>query len=84
MNDRVGCREMELLCRHRAVLDAHHSWSWLGKAERWRELAQRETASHYAEHPGPMAMGPNTIEGDCRNRQGHPGMGSGSRLAARR
>jgi hypothetical protein len=19
-------------------------------------------------HPGPMAMGPNTIEGDCRNK----------------
>jgi hypothetical protein len=74
MNDRVGCREMELLCRHRAVLDSQHNWSWLGKAERWREFAHRETASDYTEHPGPMAMGPNTIEGDCRNGQGNPNM----------
>ena len=78
MNERVGCREMELLCRHRAALDTQHSWNWLGKAERWKELAHRETASHYAAHPGPMAMGPNTIEGDRRNGQG--GAGKRSRL----
>jgi len=71
MNDRVGCREMELLCRHRATLDTAHGWKWLGQAERWRELARREAASHYARHPGPMAMGPNTVEGDCRNGEGN-------------
>jgi hypothetical protein len=69
MNDLVGCRDMELLCRKRAVLDTHHSWKWLGEAERWRDIAHRETVSRFqGEHPGPMAMGPNTIEGDCRNR----------------
>jgi hypothetical protein len=81
MNDRVGCREMELLCRHRAALDTQHGWNWLGKAERWKELAHRETTSHYAAHPGPMAMGPNTIEGDRRNRQGGPDMRSMLKVA---
>jgi len=66
MNDRVGCREMELLCRQRAALDIQHSWKWLGEADRWRDLAHCEAASLCAEHPGPMAMGPNTIEGDHR------------------
>jgi hypothetical protein len=68
MNDRVGCREMELLCRHRAALDARQSWKWLGEADRWRDLAHREAAALRPEHPGPMAMGPNTIKGDHRNR----------------
>ena len=81
MNDRVGCREMQLLCRHRAALDTQHGWNWLGKAERWKELAHRETTSHYAAHPGPMAMGPNTIEGDRRNRQGGPDMRSMLKVA---
>lgn len=84
MNDRVGCREMELLCRHRAVLDAQHSWNWLGKAERWRELAHREAAAHSALHAGPMAMGPNTIEGDRRNGQGNPDMRSRLQVAGLR
>jgi hypothetical protein len=69
VNDRVGCREMELLCRHRAALDPGHSWKWLGEADRWRDLARGEADARHAEHPGPMAMGPNTIEGDCRNRE---------------
>jgi hypothetical protein len=60
MNDLIGCRDMELLCRRRAVLDTQHSWKWLGEAERWRDIAHRETASRFqAMHPGPMAMGPN-------------------------
>jgi hypothetical protein len=69
---------MELLCRRRAMLDTQHSWKWLGEAERWREIAHRETASRFqAMHPGPMAMGPNTIKGDCRNRQENsPNLGS--------
>jgi hypothetical protein len=67
MNDLVGCRDMELLCRHRAAFDAQHGWKWLGEAERWRDLAHREVASRFqAENPGPMAMGPNTMEGDRR------------------
>jgi hypothetical protein len=69
VNDLVGCRDMELLCRRRAALDIQHSWMWLGEAERWRDLARRETASRFqTTGPGPITMGPNTIEGDYRNR----------------
>jgi hypothetical protein len=67
MNDLVGCKDIELLCRQRAALDHEHSWKWLGEAERWRDLAHREVASgsHASQmHPGPMDMGPNTIDGD--------------------
>jgi hypothetical protein len=68
MKDLAGCRDMELLCRRRAALDTQHSWKWLGEAERWRVLAHRETASRFQTVGlGPIAMGPNTIEGDCRN-----------------
>jgi hypothetical protein len=69
MNDLIGCRDLELLCRQRAKVDTQHSWKWLGEAERWRDIAHREAVFRFrGEHPGPMAMGPNTIEGDCRNR----------------
>jgi hypothetical protein len=67
MNNLVGCRDIELLCRRRAALDRAHSWKWLGEAERWRSLAHREissSVSRYPLHPGPMTMGPNTIDGD--------------------
>jgi hypothetical protein len=58
MNDPIDCRDMELLCRHRATFDIQHSWKWLGEAERWKDLAHRETASRFhAEHAGPMTMG---------------------------
>src|ERR1700746_1886736 len=67
MNDPIGCRDMELLCRQRATFDIQHSWKWLGEAERWKDLAHREAASRfYAGPPGPMAMGPKTREGDRR------------------
>jgi hypothetical protein len=67
MNNLVGCRDIELLCRQRAALDHEHSWKWLGEAERWRDLAYREiTFSGHPLRPGPMAMGPNTIDGDLR------------------
>ena len=61
----MSCRDMELLCRQQAVFDNQHSWKWLGQAERWGHLAQKETASHFKK-TGPMAMGPNTIDGDKR------------------
>jgi hypothetical protein len=67
MNYLVGCRDIELLCRRRAALDREHSWKWLGEAERWRNHEHREVSSrvpHHPLHPGPMAMGPNTINGD--------------------
>jgi hypothetical protein len=70
VNQSVGCRDMELLCRHRAVFDARHRSKWLGEAERWRELAQRETASRFrGQHPGPMAMGPNTLQDNLHAAQ---------------
>lgn len=67
MNDPLGCRDMELLCRQRATFDIRHSWKWLGEAERWKDLAHREAASRFhAEHAGPMTIGPNSLEGDRR------------------
>jgi hypothetical protein len=62
----MGCREMELLCRHRATFDTQHRWKWLGEAQRWGDLAHRETVARYGEHPGPMTIGPNTIDDECR------------------
>jgi hypothetical protein len=72
----VGCREIELLCRQRAISDRAHNWKWLGEADRWSDLAHREIASRFQNnemHAGPMAMGPNNIEGDS-NRQVHESM----------
>jgi hypothetical protein len=69
----VGCREIELLCRQRAISDRAHNWKWLGEADRWSDLAHREIASRFQNnemHAGPMAMGPNNIEGDP-HRQMH-------------
>jgi hypothetical protein len=69
----VGCREIELLCRQRAISDRAHNWKWLGEADRWSDLAHREIASRFRNnemHAGPMAMGPNNIEGDS-HRQNH-------------
>jgi hypothetical protein len=66
MNNLVGCRELESLCRQRAVSDRAHSWKWLGEADRWNHQAHREIASRFQKNPmhaGPMAMGPNTVEG---------------------
>jgi len=67
MSKLAGCREIESLCRQRAISDREHSWKWLGEADRWSDLAHREIASRFQKHPmhaGPMAMGPNTIDGD--------------------
>jgi hypothetical protein len=67
MNDPIGCRDMELLCRQRATLNTQHSWKWLGEAERWKDLSHRETAFRFhEEHPGPMAMGRNTLDDERR------------------
>lgn len=63
----VGCREIELLCRQRAISDRAHNWKWLGEADRWSNLGHREIASRFQNnemHAGPMAMGPNNVEGD--------------------
>jgi hypothetical protein len=45
MNNLVlGCRNIETLCRQRAISDRAHSWKWLGEADRWSDLAHREIA----------------------------------------
>lgn len=76
MSDIANCRAMELMCRARAKADPAQSWKWLGQAERWQELGHREAAWHFQQrnvqqqmHAGPMAMGPNTVRGDLRNKQ---------------
>jgi hypothetical protein len=72
MKDLAGCRHMERLCRQRATFDHAHSWKWLGEAERWKDLAHLEFGDNFRTkpiHPGPMAMGPNTIEGDSRRQK---------------
>src|ERR1700759_2277941 len=76
MSDVANCRAMELLCRERATADPSHSGKWLGQAKRWRELEQRETAWQLQRrdrqqqmHAGPMAMGPNPVGSDLRNKQ---------------
>jgi|NGEPerStandDraft_6_1074524.scaffolds.fasta_scaffold78553_2 hypothetical protein len=72
MDDLLNCRAMELLCRQRAIIDPEHSWKWLARAERWKNLGHRKITSRFnrsnLEQPdlGPMAMGPNTIDGDQR------------------
>jgi hypothetical protein len=72
MNNLVGCREIESLCRQRALSDRAHSWRWLGEADRWGDLAHREIASRFQNTPmqtGPMAIGPNTIDGDSHRQK---------------
>lgn len=64
MNEVTGCRGMELLCRHRAAFDPLRSWKWLGKAERWKQLSDRETAARFAQHPGPMDVGPDKTKNE--------------------
>jgi hypothetical protein len=73
MTDIVNYRAMEMLCRQRARKDPANSGKWLSQAERWLELGQSRAAFRSQElqkrqqmHAGPMAMGPNTINGDAR------------------
>jgi hypothetical protein len=75
MSDIADCRAMELLCRQRAKADPENSWKWLGQAERWHELGRNQIAWRFQQrnnqqmHAGPMAMGPNTVNGDTRFKQ---------------
>jgi hypothetical protein len=72
MDDLLNCHAMELLCRQRALVDPKHSWKWLARAERWKTRGHRKITSRFErsnlQQPdlGPMAMGPNTIDGDQR------------------
>ena len=73
MNE-INSRAMELMCLQRAKDDPEHSGKWLAQAERWRDLAKRETAwrfqrrgPHSQMHAGPMVMGP--ASGDTHTKQ---------------
>jgi hypothetical protein len=72
MDDLLNCHAMELLCRQRALVDPKYSWKWLARAQRWKTLGHRKITSRFErsnlQQPdlGPMAMGPNTINGDQR------------------
>jgi len=44
MNNLLRCREIESLCRQRAVSDRAHHWKWLDEADRWNDLAHRGVA----------------------------------------
>jgi hypothetical protein len=78
MTDIVNYRTMEMLCRLRAKRDPANSGKWVAQAERWLELGQSRTAwrsqqlqARQKMHAGPMAMGPNTINGDMRTSECH-------------
>lgn len=72
MNDLAACRYMERMCRQRAVFDHAHNWKWLGDAERWKDLAHLEIGNRFREkpiHPDPLAIRPNTVEGDSHRQK---------------
>jgi hypothetical protein len=76
MSERTDCRGMEQICRERAKADPKHSSKWLGQADRWRELAEREhawrsqrRATHQQMHAGTMAIGPDAVRDGSRFKQ---------------
>lgn len=77
MSDSSDCREMELWCLQRARAEPENHWKWVGQAERWRALAHKQIAFNFPKssppqqqmHAGPMAMGPNTVNGDTRLKE---------------
>jgi hypothetical protein len=69
MSEIVNYHAMEILCLQRAKRDPANSGKWVAQAERWQELGQSRMAwrsQRQQMHAGPMAMGPNTINGDAR------------------
>jgi hypothetical protein len=50
-------RAMGQLCRQQAVFHPGESWHWLGEAQRWEDLAEREVAAHYLECNSGTAIG---------------------------
>jgi hypothetical protein len=52
-------RAIALLCRQQAVLHPEESWKWLGKAERWEDLAETEIAAHYKDCNLSSSLGSN-------------------------
>jgi hypothetical protein len=42
MDELLRCRNMEAMCRQRAMYDTQRGWEWLASAEKWKELADKE------------------------------------------
>jgi hypothetical protein len=75
----VGCREIELLCRQRAISDRARSWKWQAEADRWSDLAHREIASRFQNnemHAGPMAKPSGAFQVDGKQIQHEAERGS--------
>jgi hypothetical protein len=72
MVDIVNYRAMELFCLERAKTDPVNRGKWISQAERWDKLGRSQTAwrsqnrNNHSLHAGPMAMGPNSVNGDAR------------------
>jgi hypothetical protein len=72
----IDSRAMELMCLQCAKIDPKNDAKWLVQAERWRALSHNRSARNFQRknsqqmHAGPMAMGPNTINGDTRKQMG--------------
>jgi hypothetical protein len=75
MSDIADCGAMELLCRQRAKADPKIAGSGLDRRRGGHELGRNQIAWRFQQrnnqqmHAGPMAMGPNTINGDTRFKQ---------------
>jgi len=76
MSELANCHAMELRYRERAKADPANGWKWLGQAAKWHELGKQElawrrqrTTAQQQMHAGPMAVGPNTVNGDSRAKQ---------------
>jgi hypothetical protein len=74
MSDVANYRAMELLCRQRAEADPARRRNWLGQADKWRDLGQREIAWQSQRrnvqqqmYASPMAMGPKPVADDLRS-----------------
>jgi hypothetical protein len=72
----IDSRAMELMCLQCANIDPENNAKWRAQAERWRALSHGRIARDFQRknrqqmHAGPMAMGPNTINGDTRKQMG--------------
>jgi hypothetical protein len=68
----IDSRAMELMCLQCAKIDPENDAKWLVQAEHWRAVSHGRTARNFQRknsqqmHAGPMAMGPNTVNGDKR------------------
>jgi hypothetical protein len=45
----VEIRELESICRERAMRDSEHKVFWLAQAEEWERRVREEIASHFRE-----------------------------------